>query len=467
MIIEENKADDDVYETDRKFIYKAGNVGFEKWARQFYKVYQDRDNSMFSIAFLCASLFSDYIFSNNEYFPLLMMTGQPRTGKSTCGRSLTKVFKTDATPFNLHSGTVTGFQRVLSRMRNVIVHLDEYRNDMDEKRFQALKGIWDRTGSVKGEMSQDNRTKETKIYSSAVITGQHKATRDGNSLYTRVIELEFFKKQDEFTNEEIKDYELLKEMEHAGLSDVIVDIIKHRPAIEKYFTDKQFEIGSKLRDELAQHEIDGRVTGNFLVLLSVVDILKDVLKFPFSFDFLYQRSIDLIIEQSKMISESDELAEFFNQLVFLSLTHAINENEDYKLLKDMFEIKVGRGKDEKVIQLNPSTHVLYIKMAKIYPLYKESIRKQNKDGLDQQTILSYMKTHKAYLGQVKTIRFKDESTSAYAFDWLKLGNLPLKGLMIDESESQANMPTSQQNMHISPAIQKQMFPSENNDDMPF
>ena len=63
------------------------------------------------------------------------------------------------------------------------------------------------------------------------------------------------------------------------------------------------------------------------------------------------------------------------------------------------------------------TCVLYIKMPKIYPLYKESIRKQNKDGLDQQTILSYMKTHKAYIGQVKSIRFKEETTSAYAFDF--------------------------------------------------
>lgn len=459
------KADDDLYESDRRFVYRSANVGFESWAKKFNSVYKDNHNGMFVISFLAASLFSDFIYKENGFFPLVIAYGQPRTGKSTCGRSVSRIFKGESTPFNLHSGTVTGFQRVLSRVRNIIEHLDEYRNDMDEKRFQSLKGIWDRTGSIKGQMSQDNRTIETKINSCAYISGQHIPTRDGNALFSRGITLEFNKLQDKFTTSEVKEYNELTKMEEKGLSDVIVEVIRFRQLVEEMYAKRQFEIGSKLRDEFADESVDGRVTSNFLVLLTIVDILKDSVRFPFTYENLYKVSKQYIISQSKMIQESDELAEFFAQIEFLSLQHAIVNGQDYKLESGKYDLKVGRGSETEIKKLD-KVDVLYIKMAKVFPLYKETIRRQGNQGLDQQTIISYMKTHKAYIGNVKSVRFDEGSTSAFAFDYALLG-ISLAGL----GNEDANKPTSQQVNHHTPAIQNAQqsdidFEKEE-EDMPF
>jgi DNA primase len=467
-VYKDNKADDDLYESDRKFQYKSGGIGFTKWSKKFNEVYKENSNGIFGISFLVASIFSDYIFSEKEFFPILMMYGQPQTGKTTCGRSISRVFKANSSAFNLHSGTVTGFQRVLSRSRNIIEHLDEYRNDLDEKRFQALKGIWDRTGSIKGQMSNDNRTIETKINSCALVTGQHFPTRDGNSLYSRIIALDFTKKQENFTNKEIKTYNELIEMEALGLSDVIVEIIRYRSKIEKDYVNTEFEIGSKIRDEFisAGEFTEGRVVGNFVVLLTVVKILEDCIQFPFTYEDLYEKSKQFIISQSKLIEESNELGEFFDILVFLALTHQVINGEDYKFEPSRYDIKIRAGKEEKTVQFEKRKNILYLKMAKIHPLYVDTSNKQKKTPLDKATIFSYMENHKAFLGKVKTVRFSDSSTSAFAFDYDMLG-ITLSGC----TEEEANQPTSQHKTHYTKAINnaaQSELPLEKKDkDLPF
>lgn len=411
-------ADNDIHASDRSFVYKAGGFGFEKWAKKFYQVYNDADNGMFAIAFLCATLFSDISFKMNNYFPLLYMYGMPRTGKSTCARSLTRVFKSEYVAYNLNSGTITGYQRVLARVRNCLEHFDEYRNDIPEDKFQFLKRAYDRSSAPKGQMTNDNKTVEMKINSAIVGTGQHTLTRDGNALFSRCITLEFTKTQDKFTNEEIKEYNDLTEMENKGLSDVIVEIIRYRALMEEKYNDMQFTIGNQLRDEFAEAKktIDGRVTGNFTVVLSTVKILSEVLKFPFKYEALYAQSKEYIIKQSELISISDELAEFFDMMAFLSLSHMIRHNEDYVIKDGLFDIKVGRGDKTEIKKLN-GQKILYVRMAKIFPLYMEHIRKQGAQGLPQLTLISYMRTHKAFIGDIKTVRFGEDSTSAFAFDY--------------------------------------------------
>lgn len=415
-IYKDAQAEDDFYENDRKFIYKSVGTGFANWSKKFYKVYKDNDNGMISIVFAIASLFSDYIFSQNNDFPILFMVGQPRTGKTTCARSVSRVFKADSAPFNLNQGTVIGFQRRLARVRNVVEHLDEYQNDLDEKRFQSLKGIFDRTGHEKGIMTRDNRTESVKINATVVISGQQYPNRDGNSLSTRSLLLSFSKMQQDFSNDEIKEYNELSKMEDSGLSDVIVEIIKYRSLIEDQFNSVQFQLGSKLKDELHDCIADGRVMKNYIVLLTCMKILENSLQFPFTYDYMYEKCKEMILNQSQQIQESDQLAEFFKQIEYLSSMHMIRVNKDYKLVRGVYEIKVGRKEKATVVQFGKPKNIIYLKFARIFPLYKETIRKQGSNGLDEQTILSYMKTHKAFLGAVASVNFDGQKTSGYAFD---------------------------------------------------
>ena len=415
-IYKDAQAEDDFYENDRKFIYKSIGTGFAKWAKKFYNVYRDNDNGMVALMFAVSTLFSDYIYAQNNDFPLAFGVGQPRTGKTTCARSVSRLFKSDSLPFNLNQGTVIGFQRRLARVRNVVEHLDEYQNDIDEKRFQSLKGIFDRTGHEKGIMSRDNRTESVKINATGFITGQQFPNRDGNSLTTRILLMDFTKKHEDFSNEEIKEFNDLTKLEDDGLSDVIVEIIKYRSLIEDKFISTQYQLGSKLKDELKDFNADGRVMKNYGVLLTCMKILENSLSFPFTYDYMYEKCKELILSQSQRIQESDQLAEFFKQIEYLSSMHMIRVNKDYKLVKGVYEIKVGRKEKATVVQFAKPKNIIYLKFAKIFPLYKETIRKQGSNGLDEQTILSYMKTHKAFLGAVASVNFDGQKTSGYAFD---------------------------------------------------
>jgi len=105
-------------------------------------------------------------------------------------------------------------------VRNSFVWLDEYTNDLDDKRFQALKSLFDGVGAEKAIMSNDNRTKQVLINSGAGISGQHYPTRDENSLLLRTVLLEFTKKQEEFTQAEVDQYNILNGWQKKGLSNL-------------------------------------------------------------------------------------------------------------------------------------------------------------------------------------------------------------------------------------------------------
>lgn len=461
--------EDDYYESDRKFIYKSKGMNFENWSRKYCLVYKEDDNGMIAIGFLVASLFSDFIFVLNNNFPILFLFGQPRTGKTSCGRSLSRVFKSDTTPFNLNGGTRIAFQRILARARNIIEHLDEYQNNLDEDKFQAIKGIFDRTGHEKGVKSNDTRTSMVKTFSTAIVSGQHLPTRDNNSLFTRSVMLYFTKLQQEFTNDEIKYFNELAQLETEGLSDVIIEVLKYRSLIEASYTDTQYSIESQMKNEL--HEAgalyDGRVLKNYVVLLSCVNILSESLKFPFSYQAMYKRSKEMILVQSQQIQESDQLVEFFKQVEYLSLQNLIRVRQDYKLMRGCYSLKIGRKERMKIVNFPHPIDILFLKFSRIFPLYKESIKRQGIIGLDEQTILSYMKTHKAYLGSVAVIDFDGHKTSGYAFIYNSL-DINLQDIGVESEETKTTNPNDPSQAAQSPLSKGATWREENTDEeLPF
>jgi len=418
------QAEDDVYDNDKKFIYQSTGTTFQEWADLFNQVYSDDDNGRIDIAFFIATLFSDYVFSVNNDFPMTYHFGQPKTGKTTVCRSLSRLFKSDSTPFNLNQGTVIGFTRRLARTRNVIEHMDEYRNDLDEKRFQAMKGIFDRTGHEKGVMSQDNRTSSSKITATVAASGQHLPTRDGNSLLTRMCVLKFSK--EDFTAAEGKALAKLQAMEAAGLSDVIIEVIKFRDFFEKDFAEQQFKMSSRMKDDLQGSSADIRVTKNYAMLATVVEMFQDKLVFPFTSEDFYKQCLRLITTQSELVNESDQLAEFFAMFSYLVADHKLIEHEDWKIeTVDSLNTRVGSkgGKSVyQVKQLDPNSKVLHLNFTKIFQLYKQHFRLQNgTEALPEPTLRSYMRDHKSFIGAGVGVSFNGQKTSTYAFYYDRLG----------------------------------------------
>ena len=266
------REDDDEYENDRYFIYQQSSYTFTQWATLFRNVYGE-DKGMIGIAYLVAAIFRDLIYEKYKIFPHLFLFGEKQSGKSQFGWSLSNVFLNGQPAFNLSSGTNVGFFRKLARFRNSIVWYDEYTNDIDEKRFQALKAAYDGVGHEKGKMTKDNRTEITKVNAASAISGQYLPTRDDNALFTRSIMLAFSKRT--YSREEMADFDELKKAEEGGLSSIITEILPFRELIDKRFGREFSEIFDAVKTQMLDEQkvFEERLVRNFVTLLTPIKII--------------------------------------------------------------------------------------------------------------------------------------------------------------------------------------------------
>ena len=381
---------------------------------------------MFGVEFLCASLFRDMIYSKYKIFPHLFLFGEKGSGKSQLGWSLNNVFWNGQPGFNLTAGTNVGFFRKLARARNSVTWFDEYNDYIDPKRFQALKSAYDGIGHEKGVMSRDNRTESTKVNSSCVISGQYLPTLDDNALFTRSLLLTFRKEDWQGKNEVTAAYSELKSMEETGLSTVITDITKFRDLMEKQYAPTFQNVFQKLKDELTEY--NERILRNFATVISATKILSTALKFPFEYETLFNKSKEMIIEQSAQISESEALSQFWMMIEFLFRDKRINwQNNNYAetdfKIEGLNDVKILMDRTKETLkQFDTPKRLLFMRFTRLHPLYMEMHRKQHgHNGIAMSSLKTYIHGHKAFVGLSKATQFDDGNSSAYVFDYDMLG----------------------------------------------
>jgi hypothetical protein len=405
----------------RFFRYEFSACTVETWSRQFLKVYKQNENGVWGVLMFITTLFRDHIHNLTSGFPLLFCHGQPQTGKSKMAESLSSIFFGKKPGFNLMQGTQPGFFRTLAQTRNALVWLEEYRNDLELKRFEAMKGIYDGTGHEKGSMTEEFGTDSTPINSTAVVTSQYFPDRNDGSLATRSILLEFNKKLQDFTTEEIAEYNTLKAWETEGLSELIVEVVAFRDLIEEKFHSVYFGIISKLKTELEGENYVGRVMENFAMLLSVHKLIGEKLKIAISFENAFGLAKLEIIKNSNLLTESDALSSFWKTVEFLSMQRQIVNGTDYKI-EEHSHLNVRIGKNSEKLKLDKTTRVLMIQLTRIYPLYKVAYYQQyHEEGFNDTSIVSFMKSSKAFIGNIASTSFSGRKTSAYAFNYDILG----------------------------------------------
>ena len=441
------REDDDEYENDRYFIYKPSKLKFEDWAKLFKQVY-GYDKGMIGIAFMISSLFRDLIYEKYKIFPHLFLFGEKRSGKSQMGWSLSNVFLNQQPAFNLSSGTNVGFFRKLARFRNVCVWYDEYTNDIDEKRFQALKAAYDGIGHEKGKMTKDNRTEVTKINAASIISGQYLPTRDDNALFTRSILLSFQKKQ--YTPEEMQLFNQLKEVEIEGLSSILTEILSMRNEVDKYYGREFSDIFDSIKGQMMDENrlFDERLVRNFVTIMTPIKIIEKIKGseyLPFTFSEMQKVAIDYIEDLSQKISDSEALSTFWKLVEFMLDSGAIHYGSDFKIETlekwQSLSLKTHRGVEKYILE--EDTTVLYIRFTQIHPLYMEHHRKQyGHNGVDLTSLQHYINTNSAYLGLSQSTRFKNGiNTSAYMFDYNKLASCNL--VRDGQNNSDFDFPTAE------------------------
>lgn len=419
------REDDDDYENDRFFIYKPPPPDFSlyRWTELMLLVYGQK--ARIAIAFTIACIFRDIIYERYKIFPLLFLFGDKGTGKSQLAWSLSNIFFDNMPGFNLNSGTQVGFFRRLSRVKNAICWYDEYTNDIDEKRFQAIKASYDGLGHEKGEKSQDNRTTVTKINSGIMVSGQYLPNRDSNALFSRSILLSFEPKN--YTKEETDNYDNLKKLEEDGLSGILPEILRHRTTIIKDYAHRFTTIFEDIKDYMLKNDyaFDERLIRNFACILTPIKILEETKTLAFTFQELYDDSITQILDMTRQIASSESVSTFWAMIEFLLDEGRIAEGIDFKIenvtqIKGL-TLKSGETTDKT---FNEPRELLFIRFGKIHPLYMEAHRRQyGKNGIELVSLTHYLKHHKAFVGTVKTTRFNTTNTSAFVFDHKTLNKI--------------------------------------------
>jgi len=420
-VYQDVREDDDEYENDRFFIYTAPPMDFNGWCRMINKVYGDK--AMWGIAYLVTAIFRDIIYDKFKFFPHLFLFGQPQSGKSAIAWSLSNVFFQNLPAFNLNSGTNVGFFRRLARFRNTIAWFDEYTNEIDVKRFQALKAAYDGIGHEKGKTTRDNRTEITKVNACCVISGQYLPTVDDNALFTRSIMLSFPKRDanNPFTDEETQNLNAIREIEKNGLSGILLELLRHREKVERDYPTTYTDVYNAVKNHFVQKNFQytERIINNYVAVLTIVKIFESIpeIKFGFSYADIYANALRMIEKQSSQISESDALSNLWATIQFLHESKQITDGFDFKF-KTLSEIKVFPNTRKT---FSEQTELLYVRFTKIHPLYLEAHRKQHgTTGVDITSLRHYISNHVSYVGNVASEDFSGTVTSAYVFNYHQL-----------------------------------------------
>ena len=137
----------------------------------------------------------------------------------------------------------------------------------------------------------------------------------------------------------------------------------------------------------------------------------------------------------KMISNTKETNQFWDMVQFLYEKHEITYNQDFKVQPyKKISIVLGGEKIERAFE--KSTKLLFLRTAKVIPLYRQYFKSQNSSSsapMDKNSLLHYLEHSKEYVGKVTGTRFQDSNTNAYVFNYEML---QIEGVELDKDMSE-------------------------------
>lgn len=403
------QGEDDEYENDRYLYYNPAPFSFEEWCRMMARVYPE--HAVFGIAFVWIGLFKDIVFKIDNNCPMLSCYGEKGSGKSKFCESISGVFLNDLQPFNLNHGTDFAFFNRLARFKNCVTWFDEFDDQaIKEDRFQSIKGAYDGAGRERGKGTNKNRTEVSRINSALLLSGQYLSTRDDNAALSRCIVLPFTTNENR-TPGQIADYDKLKSAEKKGLSGMLTELLPLRRKMETTYHKLFPEIFKQLRDIITERkgQYKERVLRNYSAVACLYKIMGDHFVLPFTYAEAEKECLYHIQRLSRIMSESDSLAEFWNTMEYLADVKDLVEGQHYTV-ETMLTLEVlDNDKKKKIVNFKEPTRLLFFRINTIHKLYQESFRRQNgKSGIDFQSLILYMTSQAYFVGAKKSWKFKDE-----------------------------------------------------------
>ena len=447
IIFKDQRTDTDKYKNDRYLVYKENQeTTFSEWCNLMQQVYKYNNNGMWSILFMILAANRSIIFPMERFFTAPFFIGPTESGKSRIAESIRSPFMYGAPLFNLNSGTDAAFFTVLERYRDCPVPFEEYNDyQISDVKFQGLKAaVYDSEGKTKRKDASTKELDQSEVNCAPILLGQESPERDDGSLSNRCVLLPVPKK-DDWSDEEIAQYNDLKDRERKGLTNILTEVLKRRPLVQKHFGAIQRKVHKKLKEDLTASGsfYQTRILNTVSLFVSMIQFWEEhapELSLTFSFAEFYEIAKIKIISQSESINQTNRVSVFFDTLVILiNKDHGIIEGREFKI-EEAHSLSVQNSRNSsKVLEFQSPTRILYLRMNILHPLYRE-IHKS--ESLKSTALFMYLKDHPGYLGQVKSTRFiwqevievpnaggypekqisyPNQNTSALAFDYDKLG----------------------------------------------
>ena len=387
----------EAFQFERSFCASEhGSVSLYDFVKDMTTVFGD--NAKVGFAFVVASLFHDVVKLSFKGFPLLNIFGRKGSGKTELGTALMSFFIRQNNPPSLAVTTVPSLNDMLSAAENNVVHLDEYKNELDFRKIEMLKGIWGGTGQTKKNMDGDKKVQKTYVRSGVILTGQDMPTRD-DALFSRVIHLAYSRTS--HTPEEKRAFEEFQQVSAKGASHLTLQLLSLRDIFESDYAASVSICKKQLIAALEDEQIDDRVLNNWLIPLAAIHTIMTKVKLPFSYEDLFQITIDGMKEQQRHLSKNSDIAEFWHMLDSAHMQGKI-VNKAHFTIKKQNDFKRGSNNFE----FENMKSILYLNFGSVCASLGQRVNGVNVVGrLDQTSLESYLRTHPAYMG-TKQCRFR-------------------------------------------------------------
>lgn len=404
------KNDPKLFTFEKQFVHlNLSSVTLKEFTEQLFKVYGD--NGRVGFCFYLATLFRDVVTSTsaNHWFPILNLFGPKGSGKSELGHTLLSLFTIAYTAPNIQNSTPSALNDTVAASANALAHIDEYKNDLDVKIIEFLKGLWDGTGRTRMNMDLDKKKETTAVDAGIILSGQEMPTAD-IALFTRIIFLQF--PRSEFSDKEKQNYKKLLDMRSLGLTHLTIELLKQRRHFEQAwstaFKEAQTDVGNALGDAKGED----RIMNNWCVPLTALRVLQSCIP-NLSYDDMLRVIVDGIRKQNAECKTNGELGGFWNTVQYLVSDGELIDGGDF-FIRFLNHLKT----DVADVCWTERRPVLFLQKTRVFNLYRKEGRQTNDKVLPTDALRYYLQNSMAYLGE-KVARFDVYKKGSPVYDTTK------------------------------------------------
>jgi DNA primase catalytic core len=402
-----HRGESDAYQFEQKFAHlKQNSWTLEEYVNRMVQVFGK--NAMVSFLYVVACIMYDICRNVNSSFPILNVFGIKNSGKTQLGTCLMSFFGTQTgTVPTLGNTTVPALNDMLTAADNVMVHLDEYKNRINERTIDMLKNIWGGAGQNKKNMNGNGKAVQSYVNCGFFLSGQE-IPKEDPALFTRVIFLRFNKTT--FTDAETKAFQEFRHKSEEGCTGYTIRIQGWRKKFEAEYKDVYNSIHKSFLSDLGKSNIVSRMIDGWTMPLAVYRIIETEMELPFSYRELYRFCLDGIKAQANEVESNTEMADFWRLVNAGHMSGKVQEGASFVIKTvDSFQPK---EKKEAIIFEQPKKILLLNYTSLLSIINPRSATQSGNINIDPASLMSYLKNMPEYLG-TKQQRYKILTPSGY------------------------------------------------------